>query len=89
MSEFLITCVSKSLTLAGHRHIVSVGIGDKQYYVAAIYQAMNDGHTFRTVSPTSGQLTPVAKYRCCGLDTLRSLADQKQDDNLDNLPGCS
>lgn len=89
MSEYLITCVRKSApTEAGHQHIVGVGVGRRQATVKDIYLLMDDGHAFRTVSPSTGREVPVAKYRCCGLDTLRSHADGLWDDNLDNLPGC-
>jgi len=90
MSEYLITCVRKSArTTAGHQHIVSVGIGAGRFTVAQIYGYMDQGHTFRTASPSSGREAAVAKYHCCGLDTLRSHADKLWDDNLDNLPWCT
>ena len=89
MREYLITCVRKSApTGAGHQHIAGVGIGRQQATVKDIYRLMDDGHTFGTVSPSTGREVPVAKYLCCGLDTLRSHADGLWDDNLDNLPGC-
>ncbi len=88
MSEYLITCVRKS-TGIDHQHIVSVGIGAQRYTVADIYRFIDQGHTFRTASPSSGREAAVAKYRCsCGLATLRSHADGYWDNNLDNLPKC-
>jgi Protein of unknown function (DUF3892) len=90
VSEYLITCVTKSApTAAGHQHIVSVGIGGQKCTVADIYRFIDQGHTFRTASPSSGKEAAVAKYRCaCGLATLRSHADGYWDNNLDNLPKC-
>jgi hypothetical protein len=90
MAEYLITCVRKSdRTPAGHQHIVSVGIGQHKFTVAEIYQLIDQGHTFRTVSRSSGRESAVTKYRCsCGWLTLRSQADGYWDDNLDNLPKC-
>jgi Protein of unknown function (DUF3892) len=89
MAEYLIRCVTKSArTSAGHQHIASVGVGGQRHTVAQIYQFMDAGYTFRTVSPSSGKEAPVGKYRCCGLDTLRSYSDGYWDNNLDNLPRC-
>ncbi|WP_300613466.1 DUF3892 domain-containing protein [Trebonia sp.] len=89
MSEYLITCVRKGApTGAGHRHIIGVGIGAQRVTVQDVYLLMDAGHKFRTVSPTTGLEVPVAKYRCCGIDTLRSYADKRWDDNLDALPPC-
>jgi len=89
MSEYLITCVRKSYrTAAGHQHIMSVGIGGTRFTVAQIYRLMDAGNTFRTASPSTGKEAPVAKYHCCGLDTLRSHSDRLWDNNLDNLPLC-
>lgn len=91
MAEYLITCVRKSeRTATGHQHIVSVGIGQHRFTVAQVYHFIDQGHTFRTVSPSSGRESAVSKYRCsCRLDTLRSHADGYWDNNLDNLPRCS
>ena len=89
MSEYLITCVRKSApTGTGHQHIIGVSIGRQQATVEDVYLLIDAGHTFRTVSPSTGREVPVAKYRCCGLDTLRSYADGLWDDNLDNLAEC-
>ena len=89
MSEYLITCVRKSArTAAGHQHITSVGIGTHRYTVAQIYAYMDAGHTFRTASGSTGVEAPVAKFQCCGLNTLRSHSDRVWDNNLDNLPQC-
>ena len=90
LSEYLITCVRKSArTAAGHQHIASVGIGTGRYSVAQIYEFMDAGHTFRTASASIGVEAPVAKFHCCGVNTLRSHADRVWDDNLDKLPQCS
>jgi Protein of unknown function (DUF3892) len=89
LAEYLITCARKSArTAAGHQHITSVGIGTNRYTVAQIYHSMDEGHTFRTASRSSGTEAAVAKYQCCGIDTLRSHSDGYWDNNLDNLPGC-
>jgi hypothetical protein len=89
VSEYLITCVRRSApTETGHQHIIGVGIGTHQATVEDIYLLMDAGHTFRTVSPSRGREVPVTKYRCCGVDTLRSYADGLWDNNLDNLTEC-
>ena len=89
VSEYLITCTRKSArTTLGHQHITSVGVGIHRYTVAQVYALMEAKHTFRTVTRSTGELTPVGRYHCCGLDTLRSFSDRAWDDNLDNLPEC-
>ena len=90
MSEYLITCTTKSAAAGtGHGHIVSVGIGAQKVSVADIYRLIDQGHTFRTASPSSGKEAQVAKFRCsCGVNTLRSHSDGYWDNNLDNLPRC-
>lgn len=91
MSEYLITCVTKTArTTTGHQHIASVGIGGTGFTVAQIYHLMDQGHTFRTASVSTGREAAVAKYHsdCCDLDTLRSYSDGIWDNNLDNLPAC-
>lgn len=90
VSEYLITCVSKSTrTAAGHQHIIGVGVGGRRVTVEDIYRLIDQGHTFRTASPSSGKEAAVATFRCeCGLPTLRSHSDGYWDNNLDNLPKC-
>jgi hypothetical protein len=90
MAEYLIGCVTKTARTGGHQHIASVGIGGQKYTVARIYDLMDQGHTFRTASTSTGREAPVAKYHygCCDLDTLRSYSDGIWDNNLDNLPAC-
>lgn len=90
VGEYLITCVRKSArTAAGHQHITSVGIGTGRYSVAQIYEFMDAGHTFRTASASTGVEAPIARYHCCGVNTLRSHSDRVWDDNLDKLPQCT
>jgi hypothetical protein len=91
MKEYQITCVGKShRTTAGHQHIATVGISGEThpYTVPQIYTLMGKGFTFFTYSPSGHIRADVAKYTCCGVATLRSHADGKWDDNLDNLSTC-
>ena len=91
MSQYEITCVTKSArTAASHHHIVEVGIkGEpKLLTVADVYERMRQVDLFFTVSPSSGAIAFVHKDHCCGIDTLRSAPDAIADNNLDNLSAC-
>lgn len=78
-----------------HAHIVKVGVGDGSGYcelwsVRELYQAIDQGDTFYTQSPSSGLITTVQKSTCqyCGHFTVRSASDVDYDNNLDYLPRC-
>ncbi len=89
MADYQITCVTRSTrTIAGHHHIVSVGVGGSRYTVPQIYEFMDSGRRFYSESPSTGRLALVDKNRCCNIDTLRSRADAIYDNNLDNLRSC-
>jgi len=87
-----IICVT---TQHPHRHIVSVGIGNhpavttERMTVTQVRAALDRGQVFYTLSPSSGKIAFVHKYKCsCGVLTIKSAADAVQDNNLDNLAVC-
>jgi hypothetical protein len=90
VSNFQITCVNKKLHLTGHEHIEWVGVrGERNALsVGQVYNLMDAGHRFYTVSQSTGAVALVEKMRCCHVDTLRSAPDAVHDNNLDNLPSC-
>lgn len=78
-----------------HAHIVKVGVGDETGYcelwsILELYDAMDRGETFYTLSPSSGAITPVQRSACqyCGQNTVRSAPEVDYDNNLDYLPKC-
>ena len=89
MSDYQIKCTVQSNWAAdGHGHILQVGIADAQYSVWDIYGFMDNGHKFYALSKSTGKTAWVEKARCCGRDTLRTVADGIVDNNLDALPHC-
>ena len=93
-----IVCVDRSTTKTAtgtHSHITGVGIGeneaiaDAHLTVEAVRRRLDDGERFYTVSPSAGEEQDVAKLDCsCGIKTIRSIHDDKTDDNLDSLRQC-
>jgi hypothetical protein len=90
MSDYLIACVNKKLSSSGDEHIVSVGIsGEPQKItVRQAYRRMDARHHLFTISPSTGAMVFVEKYRCCDMDTLRTVPDGVHDNNLDSLDPC-
>lgn len=93
MTDYRIVGVNKE---SEHGHIVEVCTGsgtghyDHKFSVAEVYQRMSLNDTFHTGSVADGDYASVAKYAChCGRGTLRSHADGKWNNNLDNLAGFS
>lgn len=78
-------------------HIVAVGIGDdpdsadERLTLEEVYEALDSGDTFYTQSKSTGAKANVDKYSCssCGQSTLRSDADETEENNLNNLRRCS
>lgn len=95
MADYQIVCTRKSpRTPAGHHHIVQVGLGSGNTYsstltVLQVYQYINAGNRFYTVSPSTGKTALVYAYTCCGIHTLRTGNDSVTDNNLDNLGNCN
>jgi len=53
-----------------------------------VHAWMRGGDEFFTYSPSTGRWVSVEPWQCCGVNTLRSLADAVYDSNLDDLPPC-
>jgi hypothetical protein len=97
MAIYQITCVIKCNQAGSSApnlrcdHITDVGFGDgERGSVPSIYRFIRENNTFYTVSPSSGTRAYVKEDTCarCHVDTLRSIADEFADNNLDNLPTC-
>jgi hypothetical protein len=91
MSDYRIACVNKKLSSSGDEHIVSVGISGEPdtITVQQAYRRMDARHYLYTMSPSTGEMVFVEKYRCCDMDTLRSVPDGVHDNNLDSLNPCT
>jgi Protein of unknown function (DUF3892) len=91
MSDYRIACVNKKLSSSGDEHIVSVGISGEPdtITIRQAYRRMDARHHLYTMSPSTGAMVFVEKYRCCDMDTLRSVPDGVHDNNLDNLDPCT
>ncbi|HUY63730.1 MAG TPA: DUF3892 domain-containing protein [Acidimicrobiales bacterium] len=93
MADYRISCVAR-VPRGDHHHITSAGVvrpGVKARVtsVKKIRKAIKAGtDTFHTVDPTTHQSVPVERFKCCGVKTIRSLADDAKTDNLDALPSC-
>lgn len=85
MADYQIACAN---LLQAHRHIVAVGVAGRVFTVQQVYSLMDAGNTFHT--GTGSTRATVAKYKCdmCGAGTLRSHADGRWNNNLDNLGPC-
>lgn len=90
MSDYPIACVNKNRSPSGDEHIVSVRIRGEPdtITVRQAYRRMDARHHLYTVSPSTGAMVFVEKYRCCDMDTLRSVPDGVHDNNLDSLDPC-
>lgn len=98
MARRRIVCTDQEPTGNPHdAHIEAVGVGDDpesadaRLTVDEVYQAMDAGDTFYTKSQETGKEAEVHKFNCrhCGQKTLRSTADDHEDNNLDNLRECN
>lgn len=93
MADYRITCVTESRNAGHDGHIRIVGSGTTRWTVTEARAAIDAGHTFHTISPSTGKRAEVRKWTCthssCDYKTLKSAADAVTDNNLDNLPPCS
>jgi hypothetical protein len=89
-----IVCVTKETQAdSEHEHVVEVGLGTEAgrvtayLSVAEVREAIDRGDTFYTAG--GARQARVAKFDCsCGVQTLRTHADDTQLDNLNRLPPC-
>jgi anti-anti-sigma factor len=90
-SDYRVACVNKKLSRSGDEHIVSVRISGEPdtITVQQAYRRMDARHHLYTVSPSTGAMVFVEKYRCCDMHTLRSVPDAVHDNNLDSLDPCT
>ncbi len=98
VTDYRIVCTNQEPAWVGnqHAHIVAVGTGgntgwDRKWPLADVIQAIDQGHRFFTVSPSTGQTALVQKYTCslCVRTHIRSTPDAVRDNNLDNLSTCA
>ena len=91
MTDYRVVCVEKSAS-GDHHHITTVGTGSDansaktKWTVAKARKALDDGDKFHTES--GSEKAYVEKYTCCGVNTLRTKADDTKADNLDDLRIC-
>jgi hypothetical protein len=94
MPDHQIICTRKTPASSEHHHITSVGTGSGTTHVPPllsiqdVYQAMNNGDRFFTLSPSTGKVAWVHPATCCDVQTLRSSPDSVTDNNLDALARC-
>jgi hypothetical protein len=92
MASSRIVCVTK-VASGNHHHITEVGTGtdpnaaSTQLTVAQVRKAIDDGDTF--YSQGGGEKAYVEKYTCCGVNTIRTKADDTTKDNLDTKRACN
>lgn len=95
MGDHWVVCTNQDPSGASHdrAHIVQVGHqGTKEVLLEAVEtvrRKLDAGHSYHTVSPSTGTRASVHKVDCrCGFKTIRSAADAVLDNNLDNLRAC-
>jgi hypothetical protein len=94
MADQQIVCVEK-VASGDHHHLTAVGLGTdpkaatSKMTVANVRSAIDKGDTFHTVSSSGGKKAYVEKFTCCGVNTIRTRADDTKVDNLDDLRICS
>lgn len=95
MTDHRVVCTEQTdWNSQGHGRIIAIGTGDdvdqagRRWTVAETYAALDAGHTFHVISPTTRKKSWVGKYTVNGIPTLRSYADKVWDNNLDSLRGC-
>ena len=77
-----------------HPHVTSVGTGrtgwrrDRNWTVAQVLGAMDNGDTFYTQSESTGKITEVEAYICpiCGQRWIRTCGRVAEDNKLETLP---
>lgn len=98
MASNRVVCTDQEPADASHdaAHIVAVGLGDdsdsanNRMEVDDVRSEIDRGRTFYTKSEATGKTAEVEKYDCsCGYETIRTKPDERIDNNLDDLRGCS
>ncbi|MDR5657701.1 DUF3892 domain-containing protein [Halodesulfurarchaeum sp. HSR-GB] len=98
MTSYRIVCTEQDPPSEPHdqAHIVAVGTGNdpdkasRRWELNEVLVAMDGNDEFYTKSESTSQTAEVHKYECgtCGQTTLRSTADETEDNNLNNLREC-
>ena len=96
MTDYLITCVTRSGSDPEHCHITEVGIrprtggSGRVVPVKLIRQQIKLGvHRYFSVD-AAGHRVRVKRYKCvCGRKTIRTFDDDLADDNLSSKRPCS
>jgi hypothetical protein len=90
---FQVSCVARSETNWGHRHITGIGTVAKpgspdRWPITAVLGRIAGGDLFYAVN-ASGDLVFVHAYRCwCGTETIRTTGGDDVADDLDALAIC-
>jgi phage-related protein len=91
MAESRVVCVTK--VASGDHHITEVGTGTDpnkattQLTVTQVRTAIDNGDKF--YSQGGGEKAYVEKFACCGVNTIRTKADDTTKDNLDTKRACN
>ena len=98
MTSYRIVCTEQDPPDEPHdqAHIVAVGTGDdpdkasQRWELQEVLDTIDNGDSFYTKSESTGERAEVHEYECgtCGQTTLRSTADDTEDNNLNNLREC-
>jgi len=92
MATYRIVCVEK-VASGDHHHLTHAGTGtdpDKatqRWTVAEVRTAIGNGDEF--YSQGGGEKAYVERFTCCGVNTIRTKADDTTKDNLDYKRICS
>jgi hypothetical protein len=90
---FQISCVERSMTNWGHRHITGLGTAAKpgspeRWAIATVLGRVAEGDLFYAVNAL-GEPVFVHPYRCwCGTRTVRTTSDDDTSDLLDTVVSC-
>ena len=98
MADYRIVCTEQEPVYepTTHAHIVGIGTGqdpdkaDTHWSLDEVLAAMDRGHRFYTVSPSTGKTALIEKFTCtrCWRTFIRSTPDAIHDNNLDSLRRC-
>jgi hypothetical protein len=92
VATYRIVCVEKVVS-GDHHHLTHVGTGtdadaaDARWTVGAVRKAILAGDEF--YSQGGGEKAYVERFTCCGVETIRTKADDTTKDNLDTKRICS
>jgi len=90
---FQVSCVTRSETNWGHRHITGLGTAAKpgspdRWHITTVLARIAGGDLFYAVG-ASGDPVFVRPYRCwCGFETIRTSIGEEIADQLDALSTC-